>query len=51
MTGFLIPFKGMGRDGRNVDLTAKVAGQVAKVRALLNDRSRAVILPPLKKLS
>ena len=39
VAGIFIPFKRMGGYGRDVDLTTKVAGEITKVSALLDDRA------------
>lgn len=42
LAGVLIPFKRMSDYGRDVDLTTKVAREITKVGALLDDRAGAI---------
>jgi hypothetical protein len=41
MTGIFIPFERMSANGWNIDFTSKIAGKIAKMRALFNDRTGA----------
>lgn len=41
LAGVFIPFKRMSDYGRDVDLTTKVAREITKVSALLDDRASA----------